>query len=452
MLFNILFWSSIIWVAPLVYYMLANETKFKKNIAVGVTIPLEGRSDEEVIKRLEKFKKELRFACIILVVVAIACLFVSDIYTTISLYGIWIVFCIILSYIPYVRCNKDLKEIKRKRNWQADTPKAITVTKLPEIKRFPLYTFIPAFLISIVPVFFDTTLFVVYLLNTISILLFWLLYRHAYENKPEMVNDNLELTKALTQVRKQNWSIMWLVSSYLMSFLSLVIFLTQNHPFPMLFSILLITAIFIIAIMRIEFKTRKIQEDLTKDTGQDLYIDEDDAWIGGIIYYNPNNKKLFVNYRVGTNVTVNVARPAGKVFLAITILLLIAIPFTGPILSQIGKAPIELYVKDNYITAKNGGTEYSIKLDNIESVELFEEKPDISRINGTGLENLAKGTFTLKGVGVIKVILDPNHTPFILVTTKDNKRYLFGSRDEEHTRNVYEEISKSLQASPNLQP
>jgi hypothetical protein len=46
MLFNILFWSSIIWVAPLVYYMLANETKFKKNIAVGVTIPLEGRSDE----------------------------------------------------------------------------------------------------------------------------------------------------------------------------------------------------------------------------------------------------------------------------------------------------------------------------------------------------------------------------------------------------------------------
>src|SRR5690554_4004488 len=112
MLFNILFWSSIIWVAPLVYYMLANETKFKKNIAVGVTIPLEGRSDEEVIKRLEKFKKELRFACIILVVVAIACLFVSDIYTTISLYGIWIVFCIILSYIPYVRCNKDLKEIK----------------------------------------------------------------------------------------------------------------------------------------------------------------------------------------------------------------------------------------------------------------------------------------------------------------------------------------------------
>lgn len=97
----------------------------------------------------------------------------------------------------------------------------------------------------------------------------------------------------------------------------------------MLFSILLITAIFIIAIMRIEFKTRKIQEDLTKDTGRDLYIDEDDAWIGGIIYYNPNNKKLFVNYRVGTNVTVNVARPAGKVFLAITILLLIAIPFTG---------------------------------------------------------------------------------------------------------------------------
>jgi|LFRM01.1.fsa_nt_gb hypothetical protein len=68
------------------------------------------------------------------------------------------------------------------------------------------------------------------------------------------------------------------------------------------------------------------------------------------------------------------------------------------------------------------------------------------------MENLSKGNYILKGVGKVQLILDPRHTPFILVTTKDNKRYLFGSRDEEHTRTIYEDISKNLQDSPNLQP
>ena len=42
---NIILWLSIIWLAPLMCFVLANEAKFKKNIAVGVTLPYEGRHD-----------------------------------------------------------------------------------------------------------------------------------------------------------------------------------------------------------------------------------------------------------------------------------------------------------------------------------------------------------------------------------------------------------------------
>ena len=30
MIFTIIMWASIIWIAPFIYYMLANEAKFKK--------------------------------------------------------------------------------------------------------------------------------------------------------------------------------------------------------------------------------------------------------------------------------------------------------------------------------------------------------------------------------------------------------------------------------------
>ena len=59
LLFNILMWASIFWIAPLLGYLMTNNAKFKKNIAVGVTFMEEGKQDVEVISRLNKYKKQI---------------------------------------------------------------------------------------------------------------------------------------------------------------------------------------------------------------------------------------------------------------------------------------------------------------------------------------------------------------------------------------------------------
>jgi len=41
-------------------YLLINNAKFKKNIAVGVTFMEEGKRDADVISRLNKYKKQGR--------------------------------------------------------------------------------------------------------------------------------------------------------------------------------------------------------------------------------------------------------------------------------------------------------------------------------------------------------------------------------------------------------
>ena len=69
---------------------------------------------------------------------------------------------------------------------------------------------------------------------------------------------------------------------------------------------------------------------------------------------------------------------------------------------------------------------------------LLEELPEnLVRVNGTGMDTLLKGNFYSNETGNVKVILDPETPPFILIRT-DDKTYLFGTRDSEMTRQIYE--------------
>ena len=77
-----------------------------------------------------------------------------------------------------------------------------------------------------------------------------------------------------------------------------------------LFMALLLIYIVVVvgAVVGLELRVRRLQEKLTADSGGDFYVDEDDHWIWGMFYYNPNDRRLIVNDRVGMNTSVNLAR------------------------------------------------------------------------------------------------------------------------------------------------
>ena len=78
MMMNLIMWGSIIWIIPLVYFMQKNETKFKKNIVIGVTLPFEAREDTQVQEILRKFLKQLKILCIIMLISAVLCMPIRD--------------------------------------------------------------------------------------------------------------------------------------------------------------------------------------------------------------------------------------------------------------------------------------------------------------------------------------------------------------------------------------
>ena len=103
MMTNLIMWGSIIWIIPLVYFIQKDETKFKKNIVIGVTLPFEAREDTQVQEILRKFLKQLKILCIIMLISAVLCMPIRDFGVMMLVYLLWIDVFLVLTYIPYIR-------------------------------------------------------------------------------------------------------------------------------------------------------------------------------------------------------------------------------------------------------------------------------------------------------------------------------------------------------------
>lgn len=445
---NLILWGCVIWMPAFFYVLLKNETKFKKNIAVGVTFPQEARDDEELQQILSIYKKHLLYVCIALFVTAIPCIFIpATAGMVMTIWMIWLLLCCVLPYVPYIQCNRKLKQLKETRGWKQQTGPVQTVDlRAASIQTrwlSPYWFLLPA-AISLVPLLSDTDIAIVYLLDAALILFFWFCYRCLYRNKSEVVDDNPALTEALTRIRRHHWGRMWLICAWFVAALNLLIWLTSFSATLTLAGTLALGLILVIASVYLELKLRKLQEKLTAQSGTGFYVDDDDKWIWGIFYYDPNDSRLIVNNRVGLNTTVNMAKRSGQIFMGLTALLLLALPFLGVWMDRLETTPVGLEMTDSAIVSTHTGVEYEIPLEDITCIEYVTEKPDLRRTAGTGMETVQKGRFSTPW-GSASICLDPRTLPYIYVETDEGKRYLFGSADSSETEAVYQQLKTALE-------
>ncbi len=443
---NLILWLSIIWLPLLFYVILRNETKFKKNIVIGVTFPQEAREDEELQQLLSIFKKQLLWVCIGMTLLAVPGMFIPKTGMAMTAWMIWLLLSIIVPYVPYVNCHLKLKQLKEDRGWR-QTGKATTVVDLSsaakQTKWLSPYLFALPLLTALLPLLFDRSMAVLYLTDAGIILFCWFGYRYLYRNKSEVVDDNMEITEALTRVRRYNWGKMWLLCAWFMAALNFIAWLTKANATLSLYGILLLSAILVTASISIELKLRKLQETLTAQSGTGFYIDDDDKWIWGMFYYDPNDSRLIVNNRVGMNTTVNLAKRSGKIFMGITALLLLLMPFLGIWMDHMENTPVDLDITETAIIAIHTDVEYEIPLEDIAVTEYLEERPHMNRTNGTSMETVLKGNFSTPW-GASKVCLDPRTGPYLHIVTYEDKHYLLGSADSADTEAVYQKLKEQL--------
>ena len=195
---NLILWGCVIWMPALFYVLLSNETKFKKNIAIGVTFPQEAREDAELQHILSVFKKHLLYVCLGLFTIAIPCVFIpSTTGIAMTIWMIWLLLGCVLPYIPYIQCNRKLKQLKENRGWKQQSSQMQTVDLRAasiETRWLSPHTFMLPAAVSLLPLLFDTNLAIAYLLDAALIVFCWFGYRHLYRNKSEIVDENIMLT------------------------------------------------------------------------------------------------------------------------------------------------------------------------------------------------------------------------------------------------------------------
>lgn len=442
---NLILWVSLIWLPWLVYFMLKNESKPKKNIIVGVTLPFEGQDDPEVKALLARFQKELFWTAVLLTLVAVPGFFLPGLGLCMTVWMIWMVAACFVPNIPYIRCNRALRELKERRGWKrlgSARPAADLSAAAAELKWLSPLWFLPPLLISLIPLPFDRELWFLWLIMAAMVVLCYCAYRFCCRSRAEMVDGDTGRTVALTRIRRYYWGKSWLIMAWALGILNPLLWLTLDHIWWSMAVLLVYSVLAVWVMLRIEFRVRALQEKLTAGSGQGFYVDEDELWIWGMLYCNPNDTRLIINARVGMNTTVNLARPAGKVLAGLLVLLMAALPLFGVWIMDMEKAEVELCLTAEELQARHYHREYTLALEEVADVRLVEQLPEMKRVAGTGLPTACTGKWSAEEWGRFQCCVDPRVGPWLLVEAEDGEFYLFGGGEESSVSQVFTRLTE----------
>lgn len=445
---------------PLLYFTLRNETKPHNNIILSTTLPKEAWEDERVLTIIKDFKKELNLATLLLLLLYIPFFFIPYISIAITYVLTWMIFLLILPYLPYRKYGLKLRALK-KENWYHPELLKISVA---DTKNFSVFEekqnnynfihFLLPLIVNFIPMLFPLVvpteqsnflLYFMVLINAFCILLFYICYRFTYRRKSDRINSNSTLTENLTRIRRYYWCRFWLSVSWLTALFSFAaIFIYSAGLFFLILTMVYSLAI-LVYVIGIEIKLRSIQQRFNQNEPSEILVDEDDYWrldLLGTYYYNENDSNSFVNARVGFGTTVNVAKPFWKGVMIFCGILILAMPLFGVWLMADEFSTVKIVLTQNSIEAHHTGMEYEVPLEDIISYELLTDLPKISRIAGTGLDNVAKGIFSVKGMDTnCRLCLYPKAELFLLLKT-EKQTYLFGMKDTEQMQQIYDTLTQ----------
>ena len=437
-------WAAALPVLPIMYFVQKNECKPKKNIIVGVTLPYEAQGDGEVLALLERYKREMKLTCWIMLGAGVPSLFLRSFGAFLTVWMLWIDAVSVVFFIPYVRCNKALRRLKETRGWRTEeAPQVVTDLQAAaeEMRWLSPWWFLPPFLIALIPLLFEREVWWAWTACAALVPVFYLCYRHLYRNRAEVVDADSQRTMALTRIRRYNWGKFWLVMAWATGIFNALLWLTLDHVWLCMGVCLLYGVLTVAEAVGIEFRVRRLQEKLTADSGRGYYVDEDDRWLWGIFYYNPNDARLMVNARTGINTTFNLARRSGQVLMGLVLVIMLALPLTGVWEMGMERAPVELELTETELVGSYFGGEWSVTLEDIAEIQVLPERPKLRRVAGTGMENALTGQFSAEDWGRVTVCIDPRTGPWLLVTAEDGTLYLFGASQAD----AVEEIAAKLQ-------
>nr|WP_288712563.1 hypothetical protein [uncultured Intestinibacter sp.] len=478
LLFRIIMISCMLIMFIVMFASLSSANKPKKNMFMAVTLPYDVL-ESDFIKEIQKEYKSLcNKVYIIMLLTAIPCIFPFWIFKNITVYIFYmLIWCLVFSYygiIPFKLMNRKVKAEKSKNNWFVGEKKVVYCdTKTTLLKNsMPIsnkYFLIPI-LIGIIPLIMSIKNFssenivflVVAILNLGVILLMFYIAKIFNKNKLKTYSTDSKINFILNKTEKRMVSIYFLINAIVESLIILVFYLIFFEYIDIeFFNIIIISTVVLSSIVALGFiyikkKINDLDEELTsKNKNSEIIVDDDDYWIDGIYYYNPNDSSKMVNSRFGYNMTYNMATKHGyfmakkldKIVLGATFLLMIILMLP----SEFATSSISFNDNSPNISISSFPYSYDLDYNDIESITITNEPISFKlRTNGIATDTKCIGNFKSDKYGKCRVYLyfdgEDNNPKYIVMKLKNNKfdYLIYNTKDDKNTEKVYSKLQKNL--------
>lgn len=474
MLFNWLFVLTLYPVLLIMYCLLRSTAKGTNGYFFGVSMGTAwNKYDRTKLKSIEAaFKKKLNLWLIVSLIVPLFSFFVSHFSIVFTIWMMWLLVCIFYPFFPFAKANKEVLEWKREQKlaMEPDAEKEeksaleemegegkdkvsgiyTEIKSAGAVRRVKPVTFLIPTILSLLVIpagiglLRDRDLWEVFLgvaSGAVCTPLFYLIAWIMDRQKISVVSTDAGINLNYARAQKNIWKNLWLVFCWcntVFVWLSAGSLLFRFH-YGGSMAILLLTILYcVFAVAAIGYALMKKQKvEAIYREKRDISWDETDRyWKWGLIYCNPNDRHLMVEQRVGIGSTMNMATGFGKILtlFAAACLLIIPIMCVWMVLEEF--TPLHLTVEEERIIAEHLRVDYEIPVGDILEVSVIAEVPDWTKVKGSAMDNLEKGTFEIWHEGKCEVFLNPENTYFLRVETEDTVYYLGGCDDME-TEAVY---------------
>lgn len=388
-----------------------------------------------------------------------------------------LIWCLVFSYygiIPFKLMNCKVKAEKSKNNWfvgekkvvYCDIKTTMLKNKMPISNKYfliPLLISLFPLIISLKNMSSENIVFLIISILNIGLIIFIFCITKQYnKSKLKTYSTDSEINFILNKTEKRMMSIYFLINALVESILILVIYLMIFDYINVEFFNIYITSTIILSsavalgLIYIKKKINKLDEELSsKNKSSEIIVDDDDFWIDGIYYYNPNDSSKIVSSRFGYNVTYNIATKHGyfmakkldKIVLGATFLLMIILMLP----SEFATSSISFNDNSPNISISSFPYSYDLDYNDIESITITNEPISFKlRTNGIATDTKCIGNFKSDKYGKCRVYLyfdgEDDNPKYIVMKLKNNKfdYLIYNTKDDKQTEKVYSKLQKNL--------
>lgn len=456
--FILLIPAILVYIILLVIYW--KQAKPQKNLWFGVTLPTKALNNTRLKLLKAEYKRSYTVFAIIAFISLLPLLWLGS-YSSLALiyFFLWVACIIYTSTVPFKRIHHKAAKLKRDHGWFVTEKRLIPIDA--EVTRYMKMTSVSGYWFGI-PALIALILLIISFQKNDLLLRFtgaaslvmtaviFILYLVFGRMKPRAYSKSEDVNAAINHAGRRFWSILWLAMAIFEALNAIIAYYvlsmgTSTSPSLWMGGIFVVSLVPLIGIYYVHNKIKDLEYRYADSDGQTIANDDDEYWLHGMFYCNPNDKSVMVPKRVGAGSTMNMATKAGKMsyYGSFVLVAAIIIPVTLAIAAADSHAPEMIIDQNNMIMIKDTGYPYSFSLDKIEEITLEDKVPTGFRSNGIATSTYARGNFKLNDLGAAKLYVFKKTPPYILIKLKD-LYIVYNDEDPAVTNALYEELKSKL--------